>query len=168
MADTRAFCAGAADAVSRCSEVMMGWTDGAPFPCHDLLAIMSTVEPDVLQEYATKPADDSCLLFVRSLLLRKLRGFVFTDLRACVRRVVTCHVGVETVGHYTIGETVLTDVHGAYVIKGPDTSFILYGADPNKMNKLLEHMKKMGTVQHSNRDKFYVSHAARARAQSNL
>ena len=79
MADTRAFCAGAADAVSRCSEVMMGWTDGAPFPCHDLLAIMSTVEPDVLQECATKPADDSCLLFVRSLLLRKLSGFVFTD-----------------------------------------------------------------------------------------
>ena len=79
MTDTRAFCAGAADAVSRCSEVMMGWTDGAPFPCHDLLAIMSTVEPDVLQEYATKPADDSCLLFVRSLLLRKLSGFVFTD-----------------------------------------------------------------------------------------
>ena len=74
MTDTRAFCAGAADAVSRCSEVMMGWTDGAAFPCHDLLAIMSTVEPDVLQEYATKPADDNCLLLFAQLLAQLFAG----------------------------------------------------------------------------------------------
>ena len=69
MADACAFCAGAADAVSRCSEVMMGWTDGAPFPCHDLLAIMSTVEPDVLQEYAPKPADDSLFALCAQLVV---------------------------------------------------------------------------------------------------
>ena len=79
--------------MSRCSEVMMGWTDGAPFPCHDLLAIMSTVEPDVLQEYATKPADDKTTVcstharvsidFLRSFLQDGGSCSLTTSVRAC-------------------------------------------------------------------------------------
>jgi inosine-uridine nucleoside N-ribohydrolase len=61
----------ASEAVVGCCEVMLGWTGGPTFPCHDLLATMAVVAPSVLQE------------------------------------LVYCHVGVETQGLYTVGQTVL-------------------------------------------------------------
>jgi inosine-uridine nucleoside N-ribohydrolase len=61
----------AAEAVAACCDIMVSWTGGPTFPCHDLLATMAVVEPAVLQS------------------------------------VENCHVGVETSGVYTVGQTVL-------------------------------------------------------------